>query len=158
MFGFNNNKKANSQNIHNSFFSKKSKSFGNNIRNITMIEDISLKMIVAYENRIKSMIAKADVNSIMISLSFSLSRMGVIFIREGDTQGIDVSYNSYGYAAVEELEKRNGIAWVLQDIICSYLLNSIKEIKNISIKAHEEYGWTRVTLVISIETNKYKEL
>lgn len=157
MFGFG-WKDSNNNSLQDHFFSKKSKSFGNEIRNIEMIKDISSQMIAVYENRIRSEISKASINNFIVSLSFSLSRMGVIFIREGESQGIDVSYNSYGYSAIEELEKINGVAWVLQSIICSHLLGNINTIKNISINASEQYGWTTVTLKMSIETNRYKVL
>lgn len=123
-----------------------------------MIKDVSSKITQIYINSINRGIENSDTNMCKFEFTFSLSRAGIIFLRNGDCQGIDVAYKDYGYSAVEEQSKRRGIAWVLMDILLQNLKNTSYNIKNLSTTAYTEYDWIYVSFSFCVEINKYLEL
>lgn len=142
------------------FFSKTEKDFGNSIRYNKMIVDISKKICTVYMERIQRLIDSASTNHPILTIGFSLSRMGVIFVREGDSQMIDTSYNDYGYAAVESITKRKGIAWILQDNLVEYMAG-IPEVSHISVSAKTPYSdsfWINVSFYLSFQLKQFNEL
>ena len=134
--------------------------YGESLRNNEMITDISSKMVAAYRQYIATRQEQARENRISIPIVFTLSRAGVIFFENTDGGYIDVGYRDYGYAAVEDQSKREGIAWILQDIVTKRLKWEAPGVRSVTseIAARESDPWIRVKLLIESEINRYKEL
>ena len=158
------------------FFTKSEIAFGNSIRDIKMIQDISTKICNYCKMEINRKIDKSVTNSFTSNFGFSVCRDRV-FCFSGTRYVVelvqhtseDQTYAYYGYAAVDNSEKMNGIVWVLTDIVCRYLSSSIPCVSSITTLV--EYACVTnvvynagdnnpvtVSLSVDICTNKFKEL
>lgn len=92
-----------------------------------------------------------------ISITYTLSRSGVLFVKE-ECSAVDVKYKEWGYEAIEDEVKRLGVAMALRDIVVP-AIEKCSVVKSINADISERYGWVDVTMNIKVsQGNKLKTL
>lgn len=132
-------------------------SYAKQYASVDMIKEIAKKMYECYLTIIENQINKMDMNECQFSITYTLSRSGVLFVKE-ECSAVDVKYKEWGYEAIEDEVKRLGVAMALRDIVVP-AIEKCSVVKSINADISERYGWVDVTMNIKVsQGNKLKTL
>ena len=144
-------------------FTTEGVTWGKTILDSQVVLSEAKKMADKYTILLNEAISKFDTRCCHFTITYAVSRAGIMYIHNCDGGSIDVAYKDYGISAIESDYKKIGMAWALQESILPILLERFPMITAYTVSANGTninctYGWVLVTLSFSITINTLHEL